>query len=261
MRDLAKRAAEGRPIVMVTAYEASAARLAEAAGIDMLLVGDSAGTTMLGYASTVQVTMADLLVLAGAVCRSVQRPLVVADMPFGSYQASNEDAIRNAVRFIRDAGADMVKLEGAGAAVDRVKALVDAGIPVMGHVGLTPQSASLVADFTVRGRTSAEADAIVDGARALEQAGCSAIVLEAIPATLAARITEALRVPTIGIGAGPHCSGQVLVWHDLLGLTDGHLPKFVKQFAHEGETIRTALEAYARDVREGRFPAAEQTYK
>lgn len=260
MADLAARARQGERIVMVTAYEASSARLAEAAGIDMLLVGDSAATTMLGYETTVQVTMDDLLVLTGAVCRAVKHTLVVADMPFGSYQPSNEDAVRNAVRFVRDAGADIVKLEGAGTTIARVKALVDAGIPVMGHVGLTPQSASLIEDFTVRGRTPAEAGEIFDGARALERAGCCAVVLEAIPAPLSARITEALTVPTIGIGAGPSCDGQVLVWHDLLGLTQGHVPKFVKQFAREGETILAALREYAREVRDGTFPAPAQTY-
>jgi 3-methyl-2-oxobutanoate hydroxymethyltransferase len=260
VQDLAARARQGQRIVMVTAYEASGARLAEEAGMDILLVGDSAATTMLGYQSTVQVTMEDLLVLAGAVCRSVTRTLVVADMPFGSYQPSNEDAVRNAVRFVRDAGADIVKLEGAGTSLDRVKAIAAAGIPVMGHVGLTPQSASLLDDFTVRGRSDVEAGEIFEGALALERAGCCAVVLEAIPAPLAARITEALTIPTIGIGAGPSCDGQVLVWHDLLGLTQGHIPKFVKQFAHESETILEALRAYAREVRDGTFPAAAQSY-
>lgn len=260
MQNLAARARQGQRLVMVTAYEAASARFAEAAGIDILLVGDSAATTMLGYESTVHVTMEDLLVLTSAVCRAVRHTLVVADMPFGSYQPSNEDAVRNAVRFIRDAGADIVKVEGAGATLDRVKALRDAGIPVMGHVGLTPQSASLLEDFTVRGRTDAEADEILAGALALERAGCCAVVLEAIPAALGARISEALTVPTIGIGAGPSCDGQVLVWHDLLGLTQGHVPKFVKQFAHEGETILDALRTYAREVRDGTFPADAQSY-
>lgn len=261
MNDLATRSRDGQRLVMVTAYDASAARFAEQAGIELLLVGDSAATTMLGYDTTVHVTMEDLLVLTSAVRRGARNTLVVADMPFGSYQPSNEDAVRNAVRFIRDARADVVKLEGAGVMLERVAAIVAAGIPVMGHVGLTPQSASLADDFTVRGRGDAEAAAIYDDALALERAGCCAVVLEAIPATLGARISDALTIPTIGIGAGPGCDGQVLVWHDLLGLTQGHVPKFVKAFAQEGDTIVAALRAYAQEVRDGTFPAAAHGYR
>jgi 3-methyl-2-oxobutanoate hydroxymethyltransferase len=259
--DLAAMAAAGQRIAMVTAYDASSARLAEAAGIDILLVGDSAAMTVLGHASTVPVTMDEMLMLVRAVTRTAHRPLVVADMPFGSYQLSEDQALENAVRFIKEGRADAVKLEGAGRMLTRIRAILDAGIPVMGHVGLTPQSATLLGGYKARGRTAAEARRIYDEARALEQVGCFAVVLEAIPAPVAARISSALTIPTIGIGAGPSCDGQVLVWHDLLGLTPGRLPRFVRGYADLGAAIVTALRNYIADVRQGAFPGSEHTYR
>jgi 3-methyl-2-oxobutanoate hydroxymethyltransferase len=258
--ELAAMAAEGRPIAMVTAYDAPGARLAGEAGIDILLVGDSAAMTVLGHDSTVPATMEEMLMLTRAVARAAPRPLVVADMPFGSYQVSDEDALRNAIRFVKEAGADAVKLEGAGPTLSRVCALVGAGIPVMGHVGLTPQSATMLGGFKAQGRTAERALQLLADARALEAAGCFSLVLEAVPAPVAARISERLAIPTIGIGAGPGCDGQVLVWHDLLGLSHGHQARFVKRYAEIGDAIRDALDAYTRDVRERRFPAEEHTY-
>ena len=250
----------GKRIAMVTAYDASSAALADQAGIDIILVGDSAAMTTLGHESTLPVTMDEMLLLTRAVTRGVRKAFVVADMPFGAYQTGEDDALRNAIRFVKDAGADAVKLEGAGRTLTRIGAILDAGIPVMGHVGLTPQSASLTGGYKARGRTAADARRIYDEARALERAGCFAVVLEAIPALVAARITDALKIPTIGIGAGPSCDGQVLVWHDLLGLTRGHVPRFVKQYADLGATVLDALGRYATDVRNGTFPDQSQTY-
>jgi 3-methyl-2-oxobutanoate hydroxymethyltransferase len=250
----------GGRIVMVTAYDASSARLADEAGIDIVLVGDSAAMTVLGHDSTVPITMDEMVMLTRAVSRATRRALVVADMPFGSYQPSDEAAVSNAVRLMKDAGADAVKLEGAGRTRRRIRAIREAGIPVMGHVGLTPQSVTLLGGYRARGRSAAEARTILDAAASLERAGCFAVVLEAIPAAVAAHITEALEVPTIGIGAGASCDGQVLVWHDLLGLTSGHLPRFVKQYASLAGTILDALKAYASDVRDGAFPERDRTY-
>jgi 3-methyl-2-oxobutanoate hydroxymethyltransferase len=204
--------------------------------------------------------MEELLMLTGAVTRAAQRPLVVADMPFGSYQVADEAAVENAVRFVKEAGADAVKLEGAGPMLSRVQAIVGAGIPVMGHVGLTPQSATMLGGFKAQGRTAAKAERLYEDALALEAAGCFAIVLEAVPAPIAARVTEALKVPTIGIGAGADCDGQVLVWHDLLGLYEGKAPRFVKRYADLAAEAKRALEAYVDDVREGRFPEEQHTY-
>ena len=250
----------GKRIAMVTAYDASSAALADQAGLDIILVGDSAAMTILGHDSTLPVTMDEMLLLTRAVTRGGRRAFVVADMPFGAYQTGEDEALRNAIRFVKDAGADAVKLEGAGRTLTRIGAILDAGIPVMGHVGLTPQSASLAGSYKARGRTAAEARRIFDEARALERAGCFAVVLEAIPAQVAARITEALKIPTIGIGAGPSCDGQVLVWHDLLGLTRGHVPRFVKPYADLGATVLDALQRYAADVRTSSFPDESHTY-
>lgn len=258
--DLARRRQEGTRIAMVTAYDAPSARLADVAGVDLILVGDSAGTTVLGGTSTVPVTVEDMLVFTRGVVRGTRRAFVVADMPFGSFQVSNEAAVESAVRLFKDGGADAVKLEGAGAMLARIRAIVEAGIPVMGHLGLTPQSATLLGGYKAQGRTASEALRIVEDAKALERAGCFAIVLEAIPAIVADRVTAAVSVPTIGIGAGAGCSGQVLVWHDLLGLTDGHVPKFVKTYANLSADIVAALERYVADVQSGAFPAAQHTY-
>jgi 3-methyl-2-oxobutanoate hydroxymethyltransferase len=258
--DLVARARRGERLVMVTAYDAPSARLADAASVDMILVGDSAGTTVLGGDSTVPVTLDEMLLFTRAVGRGARRALVITDMPFGSYQISEERAVENAIRCVKEAGADAVKLEGAGRTLTRISGIREAGIPVMGHIGLTPQSATLVGGYKAQGRTAAAAQRLVDEARALERAGCFAIVLEAMPAVVAARITEAVAIPTIGIGAGVSCSGQVLVWHDLLGLLPGPAARFVKQYADIGAAIGAALVAYADDVRAGRFPADEHTY-
>ena len=213
----------GTKIVMVTAYDHPSARLASEAGIDLILVGDSAGNNVLGYDTTVPVSMDEAVMLTGAVARAKPRALVIGDMPFGSFQASDEEAVANAVRLVK-AGADAVKLEGAGPMVARVSAIVGAGIPVMGHLGLTPQSATMLGGMKAQGATAAKARQLLADARALEAAGSFAIVLESVPARIAAHVTEALGIPTIGIGAGPACDGQVLVWHDLLGLNDGPTP-------------------------------------
>jgi 3-methyl-2-oxobutanoate hydroxymethyltransferase len=258
--ELAERKAHGEKLVMVTAYDHPGARLADSAGVDLILVGDSAADNVLGYDSTVPVTVDELLVLVRAVVRGAERALVVADMPFGSFQVSDESALANAVRFVKEAGADAVKLEGAGPSLSRVQAIVGAGIPVMGHIGLTPQSATMLGGFKAQGRTAEKAQRLHAEARALEAAGCFAVVLEAVPAPVAKRISEALTVPTIGIGAGPDCDGQVLVWHDLLGLSDRTPARFVKRYAELGDEIKRALTAYAAEVRSGTFPAVEHTY-
>jgi 3-methyl-2-oxobutanoate hydroxymethyltransferase len=259
--ELVEMKRRGDKIVMVTAYDMPGARFAEDAGIDIILVGDTAAMVVLGHeGTTVPVTMEEMLFLTRTVAHAVHRPIVVGDMPFGSYQVSDEDAVRNAIRFLKEARADAVKLEGAGPMVRRVRAIVEAGIPVIGHVGLTPQSAALLGGFKTQGKTAEAARALVAGALALEAAGSVAIVLEAVPAPVADEITRRLRIPTIGIGAGAGCDGQVLVYHDLLGLTEGHLPRFVKRYANLSREIRDALEAYASDVRNGTFPSTEHTY-
>jgi 3-methyl-2-oxobutanoate hydroxymethyltransferase len=260
LTELAEMKARRQPIVMVTAYDAPGGRLADEAGADLVLVGDSAAMTVLGHESTVPATMDEMLMLTRAVTRGARRPLVVADMPFGSFQVSDEDAVRNAIRFVKEAGADSVKLEGAGPTLSRVRAIVGAGIPVQGHIGLTPQSATMLGGFKAQGRTAEKALRLLDDARALEAAGCFSLVLEAVPAPVARRVTEELSIPTIGIGAGADCDGQVLVWHDLLGLYQGRAARFVKRYAEVGDTIRAALEAYASDVRERRFPEEQHTY-
>jgi 3-methyl-2-oxobutanoate hydroxymethyltransferase len=250
----------GTKIVMVTAYDHPSARLASEAGIDLLLVGDSAGNNVLGYETTVPVSMEEAVMLTGAVARAKPRALIIGDMPFGSFQASDEEAVANAVRLVK-AGADAVKLEGAGPMVSRVAAIVGAGIPVMGHLGLTPQSATMLGGMKTQGRTAANARRLLDDARALEAAGCFSIVLEAVPARVAARISEALTIPTIGIGAGAGCDGQVLVWHDLLGVNQGAAPRFVKRYADLAGEIRRGLETFAAEVRSGAYPADEHAYK
>ena len=260
LTELVERKRQGEKFVMVTAYDHPGARLADAAGVDLILVGDSAADNVLGYSSTVPVTVDELLVLVRAVTRGAERALVIGDMPFGSFQVSDETAVANAVRFVKEAGADAVKVEGAGPILSRVQALVGAGIPVMGHLGLTPQSATMLGGFKAQGRTAAKARRLLADARALEAAGCFAVVLEAVPAAVAHRITSALTIPTIGIGAGPDCDGQVLVWHDLLGISDRKPARFVKRYADIGGEITRALEQYAGEVRAGIFPADEHTY-
>jgi 3-methyl-2-oxobutanoate hydroxymethyltransferase len=251
----------GEKIVMVTAYDMPGARFAEDAGIDMILVGDSAAMVVLGHeGTTVPVTMDEMLFLTRTVARAARRPIVVGDMPFGSYQVSDEDAVRNAIRFVKEAGADMVKLEGAGAMTSRVRAIAGAGIAAVGHIGLTPQSATSLGGFRTQGKTAAAAVALVEDALALEAAGAALLVLEAVPAPVAEEIAHRLEIPTIGIGAGAGCDGQVLVYHDLLGLSEGHLPRFVKRYASLSREIRDALETYAGEVRTGSFPGPEHSY-
>jgi 3-methyl-2-oxobutanoate hydroxymethyltransferase len=250
----------GERLTSVTAYDYPSARLADAAGIDIVLVGDSAAMTMLGYDTTLPISVDEMLTFTRAVVRAVRRAVVVADMPFGSFQVSDESAVAHAVRFAREAGADAVKIEGAGPSLTRARAIVEAGIPVMGHLGLTPQSVTKLGGYRAQARTAEAAARLLNDARALEAAGCFSIVLEAVPAPVAARVTEAVGVPTIGIGAGASCDGQVLVWHDLLGLSDGHVARFVKQYAQLGATIDAALKSYIADVRAGRFPSTEHTY-
>ena len=250
----------GEKIVMVTAYDAPAGRLADAAGVDLILVGDSSGMVVHGRESTVAVTLEEILVMTQWVTRGAKRPIVIADMPFGSYEASDEQAVSNAVRLVKDGGADAVKLERGGTTVSRASAIVGAGIPVMGHVGLTPQTATVLGGFKAQGRTADRAKQLIEDALALEAAGCFAIVLEAVPPQVAAAATRALAVPTIGIGAGPETDGQVLVWHDMLGYYEGRSPRFVKRYADLGEVITDALARFADDVRTGAFPEEQHTY-
>ena len=260
LTELVEMKRRGERIAMVTAYDAPSARLADASGADMILVGDSAAMVMLGHESTVPATVDEILVLTRAVTRGARRPLVVADLPVGSFQVSDTSALENAIRFVKESEAEAVKLEGAGATLSRVRAIVGAGIPVMGHIGLTPQSATMLGGFKAQGRTAEKAVRLYEDALALEEAGCFAIVLEAVPTAVATTITEALTIPTIGIGAGAGCDGQVLVWHDLLGLYEGHAPRFVKQYAQLAPTIRDAVARYAADVRDGAFPEEKHTY-
>jgi 3-methyl-2-oxobutanoate hydroxymethyltransferase len=260
LTDLADMKRRRERIVMVTAYDYPSGQLADAAGVDIVLVGDSAAMTVLGHESTTPATMDEMVMLTRAAARGAKRPLVVADMPFGSFQVSDEEALHNAVRFVKEANAEAVKLEGAGPTVSRVLALVGAGIPVMGHIGLTPQSATMLGGFRAQGRTAAKANALLEEARTLEQAGCFALVLEAVPAPVARRISAELAIPTIGIGSGRDCDGQVLVYHDLLGLYRGKAPRFVKRYADLAPAIQDALERFAADVRTGAFPGNEHTY-
>ena len=250
----------GEKIVMVTAYDAPSGRLADAAGVDLILVGDSSGMVMHGRESTVAVSLDEIVFMTQWVTRGAKRPIVVADMPFGSYEMSNEQAVANAVRLVKDGGADAVKLERGGTSIDRARAIVDAGIPVMGHVGLTPQTATVLGGFKAQGRTADRAQQLLDDALALQGAGCFAVVLEAVPGPVAEAVTKALAVPTIGIGAGGGTDGQVLVWHDMLGFYEGHSPRFVKRYADLGDAIVEALGRYAEEVRSGAFPEEQHTY-
>jgi 3-methyl-2-oxobutanoate hydroxymethyltransferase len=258
--ELAEMKARGERIVMITAYDAPSGRIADAAGVDLILVGDSAAMVVLGHDSTVPATIDEMLMLTRAVTRGARRPLVIADLPFGSYQVSDEQAVETAIRFVKEASADAVKLEGAGPMLARIRALTGAGIPVMAHLGLTPQTATMLGGFKAQGRSAAKAVQLYDDALAVQAAGCFSIVLEAVPSPVAARITEALDIPTIGIGAGLDCDGQVLVWHDLLGLYEGHAPRFVKQYAELAPTIEAAVGQYAAEVRNRSFPEEKHTY-
>jgi 3-methyl-2-oxobutanoate hydroxymethyltransferase len=257
---IAEMKANGEALVMVTAYDYPSAQAVEEAGVDLVLVGDSAAMTVLGHDSTVPVGMEEMLMLASAVRRGLRTPFLIGDMPFGSYENSNEQAIANAQRFIKEAGCDAVKLERGGASVDRARAIVRAGIPVMGHVGLTPQTATALGGYKAQGRTGETAAKIAEDAFALQSVGCFAIVFEAVPAAVSAAIMPRMEVPVIGIGAGPETDGQVLVFHDLLGIHTGHTPRFVKRYGHVHEDMVAGVRAYADDVRLGRFPEQEHTY-
>ncbi len=250
----------GEPVAVLTAYDHPMARLADEAGAEIVLVGDSLGTVVLGYDSTLPVTMDDMLHHVKAVTRARPRALVVADMPFLSYQASVEEAVRNAGRFVQEAGADAVKLEGGERVAPAIRRIVEIGIPVMGHLGLTPQSVLAFGGYRVQGRSPADAERLLAEARRLEECGCFSMVLEGIPAALGEAVTRAVGIPTIGIGAGPACDGQVLVSHDLLGLTQGHVPKFVRRYADVAGTMRDAFARYVADVKARRFPADEESY-
>jgi 3-methyl-2-oxobutanoate hydroxymethyltransferase len=257
--DVRARKGEGPPLVMVTAYDAPSARVADDAGVDIILVGDSVAMVVLGYDDTLQVTTADMAHHVAAVARARPRALVVGDLPWLSYHLSREETVRNAAELVR-AGAAAVKLEGGRKRLDAVRAILDAEIPVMGHLGLTPQSVHALGGFKVQGKQLDAAQAIVDDAVALAEAGCFAIVLECVPDAVARLVTDAVPVPTIGIGAGRHCDGQVLVYHDLLGLEDRLTPKFVRRYASLKADATSAVARFADDVRSGRFPASDETY-
>ena len=257
---LAEKKALGEPIVMVTAYDHPSAQVAEEAGVDVVLVGDSAAMTVLGYPSTVPVTLEELLMLAAAVRRGLSTPLLVGDLPFGSYEVSNEQAVRTAQRFVKEAGCDAVKLERGGSSAERARAIVEAGIPVMGHVGLTPQTATALGGYRSQGRTAERALDVARDAFALEEAGCFSIVFEAIPSALTEAIMPRLRIPVIGIGAGPAADGQVLVFHDLLGIYGGHAARFVKRYADIRGAMIDGVSRFADDVRARRYPEPEHGY-
>jgi 3-methyl-2-oxobutanoate hydroxymethyltransferase len=250
----------GEPIVMVTAYDYPSAQVVQDAGVDMVLVGDSGAMTVLGYPSTVPVSTDEMLMLASAVRRGLRTPLLVGDLPFGSYEGSDELAIATAQRFIKEAGCDAVKLERGGTSVQRASAIVGAGIPVMGHVGLTPQTATALGGHRAQGRTAEAALTVARDAIALQEAGCFAIVFEAIPSAVAELVIERLEIPVIGIGAGAATDGQVLVFHDLLGIYDGHTARFVKRFADIRAEMVAGVAQYAAEVRAGVFPGPEHVY-
>ncbi len=250
----------GEPIVMVTAYDHPSAQVAEEAGVDMVLVGDSAAMTVLGHDSTVPVGMDEMLMLAAAVRRGLRTPFLVGDLPFGSYERSNEQAVENALRFVKEAGCDAVKLERGGASVDRARAIIQAGIPVMGHVGLTPQTATQLGGYKAQGKTAERAAQIAEEALALQAAGCFSIVFEAVPSAITEALMPRMEVPVIGIGAGLDTDGQVLVFHDLLGIFSGHAAKFVKRYANVRDEMVAGVRSYAEEVRSHAFPGPEHIY-
>lgn len=258
--DVGQKKRQGEKIVMVTAYDAPSARLADAAGVDLILVGDSAAMVVLGYESTVPASMEEMLMLVRAVTRGAKRPLVVGDMPFGSFQVSDEAAVGNAIRLVKEGGAEAVKLEGGQAVVSRVRAIVAAGIPAMGHIGLTPQSATALGGYRAQGRTAERAAGVIGDALDLQAAGCFAIVFEAVPSEVCDLVMPELEIVAIGIGAGPVTDGQVLVLHDLLGLHEGRVPKFVRQFADVRSEMLRGVQAYAEAVRTRAFPTTDHTY-
>ena len=257
---LAGKKALGEPIAMITAYDYPSGQVAEEAGVDVVLVGDSGAMTVLGYPSTVPVTLDELLMLAAAVRRGLSTPLLVGDLPFGSYEVSNEQAIRSAQRFVKEAGCDAVKLERGGTSIERARAIVEAGIPVMGHVGLTPQTAVALGGYRSQGRTAERGLEVMRDAIGLQDAGCFAVVFEAIPSALTEIVMPRMGIPVIGIGAGPATDGQVLVFHDLLGIYDGHAARFVKRYADIREQMVKGVAAFTADVRERRYPEPDHGY-
>ncbi len=257
---LAEKKRLGEQIVMVTAYDYPSAQVAQEAGADVVLVGDSGAMTVLGYPSTVPVSTDEMLMLAAAARRGLRTPFLVGDLPFGSYEGSDEQAVATAQRFIKEAGCEAVKLERGGTSAQRARAIVDAGIPVMGHVGLTPQTATALGGYRAQGRTSDRALTVARDALALQEAGCFSIVFEAIPASVTELVMERIEVPVIGIGAGPAADGQVLVFHDLLGIYDGHAPRFAKRYADIKAQMVAGVAEYAAEVRSGAFPAPQHTY-
>jgi len=258
---LQEKKALGEPIVMVTAYDFPSARVAEMAGVDMVLVGDSGAMTVLGYPNTVPVPLEEMLMLAAATRRGLRTPFLVGDLPFGTYEVSDEQAITTAIRFVKEAGCDAVKLEGGGStSVARARAIVAAGIPVMGHVGLTPQTATALGGYKAQGRSAESAAKVAHEALALQQAGCFSIVFEAIPSAVSQELMARMRIPVVGIGAGPATDGQVLVFHDLLGIREGLGARFVKRYANLLDEMATGVAAFSDDVRTGRYPGPEHGY-
>lgn len=258
--DFKRKKDDGEKITMLTAYDYPMARIVDSAGIDAVLVGDSLGMVVLGYESTVNVTMDDMLHHCKAVRRGVKRAFLIGDMPFMSYQASDEDAVRNAGRFVQEAGCEAVKVEGGRETCPRIKAVVDAGIPVLGHIGLTPQSVNKIGGYKVQGKDPDTAKKLAEDALLLEKAGCFGIILECVPADLAGKITDKLGIPTIGIGAGQFCDGQVLVTYDMIGYFDKFTPKFVKRYADINKTIREAVSGFKKEAEEGLFPDEEHSF-
>ena len=252
--------AEGEKIAMLTSYDFTLARLLDEAGVDILLVGDSASNVVCGNSYTLPITLEEMIFLTKGVVRAAQHALVVCDMPFGSYQVSEEEAVRNAIRILKESGCDAVKLEGGEEILPSIKHMIQAGVPVMGHLGLTPQSVNQFGGYGLRAKEEAEAEKLLHDAKLLDEAGCFCIVLEKIPAALAQKVTKAVHCPVIGIGAGNGCDGQVLVLHDMLGLNEGFKPKFLRHFAHLAEEVKEAVGEYIKDVKDGSFPSAEESY-
>ena len=257
---LQKMKEQGENISMLTAYDYSFATVIDAAGIDVILVGDSASNVMAGHETTLPITLDQMIYHAASVVRGAQRCLVVVDLPFGAYQGNTKEALNSTIRIMKETGAHAIKLEGGVEIVDSVKRIVSAGVPVMGHLGLTPQSIYKFGTYTVRAKEEAEAAKLKEDALLLQEAGCFALVLEKIPAALARAVTESLQIPTIGIGAGPHCNGQVLVMHDMLGLNQGFKPRFLRQYLDMYSQVKTAVEQYITDVKSGDFPNEKEQY-
>lgn len=258
--DFKKKKADRKKITMLTAYDYQMARIIDSSEADAVLVGDSLGMVMLGYDSTLRVTMREMIHHARAVRRGVKRAFLAVDMPFMSYQASREDAVRNAGRLVKETGCDAVKLEGGAEVSDKVSAIIDAGIPVLGHIGLTPQSVSKLGGYRVQGREKRSAKKLIEDAASLEKAGCFSLILECVPSDLAKEITERSHIPAIGIGAGRYCDGQVLVTNDIIGCFEGFLPKFAKKYAEAGSLIKRAVSSFVEEVDSGTFPDDEHSY-